>query len=175
MNTNRAAVVGTSFALWLVLALFTGCSTPRRQVVSPPANVTMTSEAIAFAGKAIAATSDAAPDPARAVHAIDPWTAAEDEATRVFRSMHPQLIACYTRRLASHPDARAYLVVDVLVGADGRPRDVSTIGGAMLGRDTVDCMTRHVRSARFAPPEHGGSSRVRVPFTFRPDVSADEG
>ena len=89
--------------------------------------------------------------------------------------MHPHLLACYAKRLATHPNAYAFLTVDVLVGQDGRPREVSTTGGALLGTDVIDCMKRHVRRAAFAPPSASGTSRVRVPFAFHPDAAHDDG
>ena len=175
MNTNRDAARAAFFALGLGLTLLTlaGCSTTQRPVASAPTNVTTMSQVIARTGDAVAGRPEpqALPIP-RGIH---PRAAAEDEATRIFRSLHPKLLGCYTRRLASRPDARAYVVVDVLVGGDGRPRDVSASGGGMLGREAMSCMVGHVRSAVFTPPASGGTSRVRVPFTFRPDASADDG
>jgi len=175
MNTNRAAARAAFFApgLGLMLLTLAGCSARSRPVATAPATVTTTSHAIASAGEAVAGTLK--PQALPVLRDIHPRTTAEDEATRIFRSLHPKLLGCYARRLASRPDARAYVVVDVLVGGDGRPRDVSASGGGMLGRATVDCMVGHVRAAAFAPPASGGTSRVRVPFTFRPDASADDG
>ena len=177
MTTNRAAGLGPVLVLVLVLCLLievlSGCSPRSRLAASAPPNVTTTSHAISAVGDAVAGTFEI--EQRRAVRAIHPRAVAEDEATRIFRAMHPKLTACYARRLASHPTARAYVVIDVLVGVDGRPRDVSATGGGALGRDAVDCMIGHVRKIVFAPPENGGTSRVRVPFTFRPDSSADDG
>ena len=92
----------------------------------------------------------------------------------VFRAMQPQLLACYARRLTTHPTAHAYVTFDVLVGLDGRPRDVATTGGALLGNEALSCLSRHVRRATFAPPPGGGTSRVRVPFAFHPDAAGED-
>ena len=167
MHTKRAPGAGAMVVLGLVLELLAGCSPPRHAAGSAPPNVPATRDAIAAARSTVAVMSDS--DRVPAAHRFHARTVAEDEATRIFRAMHPHLVACYAKRLVSHPNARAYLVIDVLVGADGRPRDVSTSGGALLGTDTVECVTRHVRTATFAPPENGGTSRVRIPFTFRPE------
>ena len=182
MNTNRAAgwPLVPCLLLCLLFGLLAGCSPPRPAVTSASPSPATTRETIAAVGAAITRSASASegnvlPGRAHAARASDPWAVAEDDATRIFRAMHPKLVACYARRLASRPDAHAHLVVDVLVGADGRPRDVSTSGGAALGSEAVDCMVRQVRRAVFVPPEHGGTSRVRVPFTFRPASGADDG
>lgn len=113
--------------------------------------------------------------PSSRLRSFDPLPVAEGEAGAVFRAMHPQLLACYAQRLATHPRAHAFVTVDVVVGDDGRPREVSTTGGALLGSVVLDCVTRHVRRAVFAPPSASGTSRVRVPFAFHPDADGDGG
>jgi hypothetical protein len=105
----------------------------------------------------------------------DPRDIEERRDSEIFRALQPQLLGCYTKRLATHPGAHAYVTFDVLVGADGRPRDVATTGGASLGSDALGCITGHVRRAAFAPPVGGGTSRVRVPFAFHPDAAGDDG
>ncbi|MBX3205673.1 MAG: AgmX/PglI C-terminal domain-containing protein [Labilithrix sp.] len=104
-----------------------------------------------------------------------PQAQAEGDAARVFRSMHAEVLACYAKRLATHPRAHAAVTVDVLVGQDGRPRDVATTGGALLGPAVLSCVKRCVMRASFAPSGEGGTSRVRVPFAFHPDVVGDDG
>ena len=89
--------------------------------------------------------------------------------------MHSDVLACYRKRLATHPNAHAHLTVDVLVGDDGLPRDVATTGGALLGETTLACLVRRVMRASFMPPYGGGTSRVSVPFAFHPDVARDGG
>lgn len=105
----------------------------------------------------------------------DPREQAERDAADVFRSMHPDVLACYTKRLATHPKAHAAITVEVLVDQDGRPRDVATTGGALLGSAVLACITRKVMRTAFTPPRDGGSSRVRVPFAFHPDAIGDDG
>ncbi len=105
--------------------------------------------------------------PKAAASTIDPTESAERAAGDVLRAIHPQLLACYARRLSADPHAHAYLTVDVRIGADGRPRDVATTGGARLG-DALDCITARIRDSTFEPPARTGTSRVVVPFAFEP-------
>lgn len=109
--------------------------------------------------------------PVRRATEPDPRETAEREAAAVFRAMHADVLACYAKRLATHPHAHAAITVDVLVGRDGRPREVATTGGAALGPAALSCVERRVRRAEFAPARDGGTSRVRVPFAFHPDVA----
>ena len=115
--------------------------------------------------------SEALPVVRRSRHSSEPAPReqAERDAAAVFRSMHADVLACYTKRLATHPKAHAAITVEVLVGQDGRPRDVATTGGALLGSAVLSCVTRKVMRTAFTPPRDGGSSRVRVPFAFHPD------
>lgn len=112
--------------------------------------------------------------PIRRAAEPDPRETAEREAAAVFRAMHADVLACYAKRLATHPHAHAAITVDVLVGRDGRPREVATTGGAALGPAALSCVERRVRRAEFAPARDGGTSRVRVPFAFHPDVAGGD-
>jgi hypothetical protein len=97
----------------------------------------------------------------------NPTEQAEREADAVVRQLHPQLLACYAKRLAKDPTAHAYLLVDVLVGEDGRPSEVATTGGARLG-EALNCITASLRSAAFDPPAKTGTTRIRLPLSFEP-------
>lgn len=121
--------------------------------------------------------SEALPVVRRSRHSSepDPREQAERDAAAIFRSMHSDVLACYTKRLATHPKAHAAITIEVLVGQDGRPRDVATTGGALLGSAVLSCVTRKVMRTAFTPPRDGGSSRVRVPFAFHPDDADDDG
>jgi hypothetical protein len=83
------------------------------------------------------------------------------------RRLHPELLACYARRLATDPTAHAYLTIDVLVGEDGAPREIATTGGARLGA-ALACITSRIREAAFELPARSGTTRVRVPLSFEP-------
>ena len=87
----------------------------------------------------------------------------------VFRSMQPELLACYAKRLETAARAHGSITIDVVVGHDGRARDIATTGGALLGDAVMSCIIRRVRHASFAPPAGGGTSRLSVLFSFTPD------
>jgi hypothetical protein len=88
-------------------------------------------------------------------------------ANRVLEAMHPDLLACYTKRLAVRPDAHAFLTIDLVIGPDGRVRWVETTGGALLGPSTMKCIVDRVSQASFEPPHGGGTLRIHVPFALR--------
>ncbi len=98
----------------------------------------------------------------------DPRERAEREAAAIFRSMHPQILACFAKQRAG-PRGHTWIVVDVLVGGDGRPREVATTGSAPLESVVLECVSRKVRAASFAPPALSATSRVSVSFSFHPE------
>jgi hypothetical protein len=89
-----------------------------------------------------------------------------DNATEVLSSMKDDLLRCYTKRLRSRPDARAFLTVDILVGNDGHVRRVDTTGGAQLGDPALACIVHRIEKGVFEPPHGGGNIHVQMPFTL---------
>lgn len=100
------------------------------------------------------------------VSALQSRDIAEHDAAASFRALHPKLLACFAKRLARQPNARARVRFDVFVGEDGRAIDVTTIGGSSLGPEVLRCMTDRVRGASFDPPDESGTSRISVPLWF---------
>jgi hypothetical protein len=93
--------------------------------------------------------------------------AAVDDANRVIGEMHDDLLACYTKRLASRPTAHGFITVDIVVEADGRVRQVETTGGALLGDGAMTCIVDRIKRATFAPVHGGGTQRIHIPFALR--------
>jgi len=89
------------------------------------------------------------------------------DADDVLSRMQPELLGCYKRRVAVAPNAHAFITVDVVIGPDGRVVQVETTGGALLGDDTMGCITGHIRRAHFLPPHNGGTLHLSVPFSLR--------
>lgn len=92
---------------------------------------------------------------------------AVENAESVLGAMHGDLLACYAKRLAVNPQAHGFITADVIVGPDGRVRNVETTGGAILGEATMRCIVGRIERATFEPPHGGGTLRVQVPFAFR--------
>jgi hypothetical protein len=99
--------------------------------------------------------------------------AAVEDANHVIGGMHDELLACYTKRLASRPTAHGFITVDIVVEADGHVRQVETTGGALLGEQAMACIVNHIKGATFAPVHGGGTQRIHIPFSLR-RVGADE-
>ena len=95
-------------------------------------------------------------------------------ANTVIEAMHEDLLACYKKRVAANPNAHGFITIDVIVGPDGRVRDVETTGGAVLGETTMSCLVQRVKRASFDPPHNGGTLRIHVPFSLRRVAPGDE-
>lgn len=95
------------------------------------------------------------------------------DASNVMAAMQPDLLACYKKRIAANPQAQGFLVVDVIVGEDGKVRSAEAIGGGNLGDATLDCIVNRIKG-EFGPHHGGGTMQLRVPFSLRRAL-ADEG
>ena len=95
-------------------------------------------------------------------------------ANAVLDAMHPDLLACYAKRVSMSPAAHASITMDIVVAPDGRVQDVETTGGALLGDATMSCIVRRVKLARFDAPHGGGTMRIHVPFSLRPAGHHDD-
>lgn len=168
----------------LVLVAALGACAPAREARTPTSTATLTSAPLHGASlveppredrASIGGPPSATPLTARsAKSALADQLAVEATASAVLRELHGDLLACYRARLRTHPRAHASLDADLLVGADGRVRDVTTTGGALLGRAARRCIEGRLRRAAFVPLQGGGTSRVRVPFAFHPAAAFDE-
>lgn len=96
------------------------------------------------------------------------------DASNVIAAMQPDLLACYKKRIAANPQAQGFLVVDVIVGEDGKVRSAEAIGGGNLGDATLDCIVNRIKKGEFGPHHGGGTMQLRVPFSLRRAL-ADEG
>jgi hypothetical protein len=101
-------------------------------------------------------------------------TGSTESANRVLTAMQPDLLACYKKRVATSPDAHAFMTLDIVVGPDGTVRDVETTGGALLGKATIECLVNRVKQATFDPPRGGGTMRIQVPFSLRRAAPGDD-
>jgi hypothetical protein len=90
-----------------------------------------------------------------------------DNANRVLDTMKDDLIACYKKRLRVNPDAHGFITVDILVGPDGNVMKTETTGGALLGKDTMQCIVKRMEKATFQKPHGGGTLHIRMPFSLR--------
>ncbi len=96
-----------------------------------------------------------------------------DNATAVVSSMKSDLVACYSKRLRVNPQAQGAITVEIEVGEDGHVRKVDTTGAAVLGRQTMACISHRIEKGVFEPPHGGGNIYVEVPFALEV-VSPDQ-
>jgi hypothetical protein len=159
----------------LVAGVFTACAT-KGPPPAAPTPIETTSAALTSA-EGPAANESAEADPATIacelvcdgarIDGVDHHAAVVAEADRVVGAMHDDLLACYKKRLVTHPRAHASLTFDIVLEPDGTVRKVETTGGAMLGDKAMRCMTERLARGGFAPVRGGGTLRVHVPMTFR--------
>ena len=90
-----------------------------------------------------------------------------DDVNRVLEALHPDLMACYTKRLKANPTAHGFITVDMIIGSQGEVAKIDTTGGGILGPATMDCIVKRIRRAKFEPPHGGGTLEVHVPFSLR--------
>ncbi|MDB4998283.1 MAG: hypothetical protein JWM74_5715 [Myxococcaceae bacterium] len=93
--------------------------------------------------------------------------AAVNDANQKINEMHDDLLACYTKRLASNPKAHGFITVDIVVEADGHVMNVETTGGALLGEGAMACIVTRIKAATFAPVHGGGTQHIHIPFALR--------
>lgn len=95
-------------------------------------------------------------------------------ANTVLEGMHDDLLGCYKKRVAVHPNAHGFITLDIVVEPDGKVRNVGTTGGAVLGDATMACLVQRVKRASFDPPHNGGTLRIHVPFSLRRVAPGEE-
>lgn len=110
----------------------------------------------------------------RTLNEPDYHAQATASANRILDAMHPDLLACYKKRVAINPAAHGFITVAIVVGPDGHIRDVETTGGAILGEGTMGCIVERVKKATFEPPHGGGTMRIEVPFSLRRTHPSDD-
>ena len=95
------------------------------------------------------------------------WEEATANAHAVVNEMEEDFLACYTKRLVAKPTAHAFMTMDIIVGPNGKVKNVELEGGALLGEEARECIAARARAATFDPPRGGGTMRVQVPFSLR--------
>jgi hypothetical protein len=89
------------------------------------------------------------------------------DADAVIADLAPRFLRCYDDELAANPDMRGDLRVEARVDEDGLVRRVVLVGGGSLSGTVLQCVERHMKSARFSPPDRGPAVVV-IPMTFEP-------
>jgi hypothetical protein len=91
-----------------------------------------------------------------------PGRLTEDEIDAVLQHVHPDVTACYERVLAVSPDVQGTANTIFVIGSDGAVTAAASSGvDPQLARGVDEVVARAV-----LPPPHGGTVKVRYPFTF---------
>lgn len=170
----RAPVSSLFLGLVCVVVGCTG-TTPPSALVAPTTKTTATSVEITADTQAVCdLVCERAMIVPRPADGPDYSAKATDNANAVLESMHDDMLACYTKRVAVNPQAHGFITVDIVIGPDGHVRDVETTGGAILGDRTMSCLVHRIKLGAFDPPHGGGTLRVHVPFSLRRVAPGDE-
>ncbi len=86
-------------------------------------------------------------------------------ASRVVARMRAGFRACYTRALASNPDASGRISLALKVGPGGEVTQVTVTTSGSLPAAVVSCVKSRAQSGRFDPPQ-GGAAVVSVSVNF---------
>ena len=91
-----------------------------------------------------------------------PGKLTEDEIDAVMQHVHPDITACYEQVLAVAPEVAGVAQTVFVIDTDGAVIAAASSGiEPRLGR----CIDGVVSRTRFPPP-HGGTLKIRYPFTF---------
>jgi hypothetical protein len=98
-----------------------------------------------------------------------PGKLTEEEIDAVIQAAQPDITGCYERVLATSPEVAGTANTIFIIGSDGRVTAAASSGiDPRLGRCIDDVMSR-----RTFPPPHGGTIKVRYPFTFTSVAKGD--
>ena len=134
----------------LLLALI-GCGAPAAQ---PATHMPLPGET---------AASSTAHEPDFRVDPDDhPGKLTEDEIDAVMQHLHPSIVGCYEQVLAVAPEVAGVAQTVIVIDRDGKVLAAASSGvEPRLGR----CIDGVVGRSQFPPP-HGGTLKIRYPFTF---------
>jgi TonB family protein len=89
------------------------------------------------------------------------------DADAVIADLAPGFLRCYDDELATSPTMRGDVRVEARVGEDGLVRRVTLVVDGSLSETVLRCVERHMKTARFSPPDRGPATVV-IPMTFEP-------
>jgi hypothetical protein len=87
---------------------------------------------------------------------------------RVVRAHAGQIRACYESALSRTPGIAGKVVVQWVIGSDGRVTKVQIAESSLKSADIEGCLQTKIATWRFPKPTGGGLVVVNHPFVFRP-------
>lgn len=110
----------------------------------------------------------------RARAAMVTGSVSKSSIARVFRRNTSRIRYCYEKSLKSLPKLSGKLVVEVVIGPNGRVREARAKENTLEDATTVRCILRMVKRMRFPKPAGGGEVKVSFPFIFRSATTGDD-
>jgi hypothetical protein len=90
-----------------------------------------------------------------------------EAAQRVIAAARPQFRRCYRKGLASNPQLRGRVLMQLEVGIDGAVRNVRDEGSGLPDATVVSCVLAVAKSLVF-DPHSGGTENMLLPMRFEP-------
>lgn len=145
MDDARARKIQIGVAVVVVVAVIVWVAMPARRVENAPADAAAPTSAPVEAGGL------ASPIP---------------NAQKTYRTVEPQMRACFAEQQARGPAAGGKATFSVNVGTDGRVEAVRAEEYSSYDETTITCMANVIRSLRFDPPLDGQPVTIRIPVNF---------
>lgn len=92
---------------------------------------------------------------------------------RVILSHRAQIRYCYEKELADRPDLAGRVLVEFVIGADGRVTTARAAEDSLQTQAVGRCVVARVKGWTFPKPEGGGVVVVTYPFLFKPAGQGD--
>ncbi|MFH1810772.1 MAG: VIT domain-containing protein [Pseudomonadota bacterium] len=87
---------------------------------------------------------------------------------RVIQDKLAQVKACYQRELAREPELAGRVVLEFVVGEDGKVQSARVVETTLNSAAVEICLTKKATAWRFPAVKGGGTVIVRYPFMFKP-------
>lgn len=87
---------------------------------------------------------------------------------RVILSHRVQIRYCYEKQLASAPDLAGKVLIEFVIGADGKVNSARVAEESIADPEVGRCIASKVRTWTFPKPKGGGVVVVTYPFLFKP-------
>lgn len=92
----------------------------------------------------------------------------KNEIQRVIRRHQVKFKRVYERALQSNPNLKGKVVLELIIGADGRVTRARIVTSTIGDKKIAAAMLRIAKKMRFPKPAGGGTITVRYPFVFSP-------
>jgi len=88
-------------------------------------------------------------------------------AEKIVGTMREDFRKCYSEALASDPKAQGAVMIEAKLDPAGNVTTAAPTGQSALPPGVVDCISKRIQQAKFAPPGGAGST-LQIPISLKP-------